>query len=85
VAPALALYAGVYNGIGVLTADLPMAVAPADGSALHAIVGVLFVLSYVALERGWHRERPRLYAALLNTSQPAPATLTNRRSEYHAH
>jgi NAD(P)H-quinone oxidoreductase subunit 5 len=85
VAPALALYAGVYNGIGVLTADLPMAVAPADGSALHAIVGVLFVLAYVALERGWHRERPRLYAALLNTSQPAPATLTNRRSEYHAH
>ncbi len=85
VLPAIALYAGVYNGISALTTDLPMAVAPAEASVVHGIVGVLFVLAYVATERGWHRERPRLYAALLNTSQPAPATLTNRRSEYHAH
>jgi NAD(P)H-quinone oxidoreductase subunit 5 len=85
VAPALAVYAGVYNGIVVLTATLPMAVAPAEFSVLHAIVGALFVLVYVAVERGWHRERPRLYTALLNMSQPAPSTITKHRTQYHAH
>ena len=85
VAPALALYAGVYNGIAVLTATLPMAVAPAEFSVLHAVVGALFVLAYVAVERGWHRERPRLYTALLNMSQPAPSTITKHRTQYHAH
>lgn len=85
VLPAIALYAGVYNGIAALTVDLPMAVVPAEASIVHGIVGMLFVLAYVATERGWHRERPRLYTALLNMSQPASATLTNRRSDYHAH
>jgi len=85
VLPAIALYAGVYNGIAALTVDLPMAVAPAEVSIVHGIVGMLFVLAYVATERGWHREHPRLYVALLNMSQPASATLTNRRSDYHAH
>lgn len=85
VAPALAIYAGVYNGISALTTTLPMATAPAEASWVHAMIGALFVLAYVAIERGWHRNRPRLYAALLNTSQPAPATVTNHRTQYHAH
>ena len=85
VLPALGLYAAVYNGIAALTAGLPMAVAPAEGSVVHAVVGALFVLAYVAVEQGWHRASPRLYVALLNMSQPAPATLLTRRNQYHAH
>jgi NAD(P)H-quinone oxidoreductase subunit 5 len=85
VLPALALYALVYNGIAALTAGTPMAVAPAEGSLLHGLVGLLFVLAYIAVERGWHHERPRLYTLLLNTSQPTPSTVTTHRSEYHAH
>ncbi|MES3629622.1 MAG: proton-conducting transporter membrane subunit [Longimonas sp.] len=84
VLPALALYALVYNGIAARTAGLPMDVAPAEASVLHGVVGLLFVLAYVAVERGWHRERPRLYTVLLNMSQPASSTVTTHRSEYHA-
>jgi NAD(P)H-quinone oxidoreductase subunit 5 len=62
-----------------------MAVAPVEGSVVHAVIGALFVLAYVAIERGWHRNRTRLYVALLNTSQPSPSTLLNRRHQYHAH
>lgn len=85
VLPALGLYAAVYNGIAVLTAGLPMEVVPAEGSVVHAVIGALFVLAYLAVERGWHRASPRLYVALLNMSQPAPATLLDRRHQYHAH
>ena len=85
VLPALVLYASVYNGISVLTAGLPMAVAPVEGSVVHAVIGALFVLAYVAIERGWHHNRTRLYVALLNMSQPSPSTLLNRRHQYHAH
>ena len=85
VLPALALYALVYNGIVALTASTPMATAPAEGSVVHGLVGALFVLAYIAVERGWHLERPRLYTLLLNTSQPAASTVTTHRTEYHAH
>jgi len=85
VLPALVLYALVYNGIAALTATAPMAVDPAGFSVVHGVVGALFVLLYVAFERGWHRGHPRLYTLLLNTSQPAASTVTTHRSEYHAH
>jgi NAD(P)H-quinone oxidoreductase subunit 5 len=85
VLPALALYAAVYNGIAALTAGLPMDAAPAEWSVVHAIVGALFILAYGAVEGGWHRASPRLYVVLLNTSQPAPSTLLNRREHYHAY
>ncbi|NBB75036.1 MAG: oxidoreductase [Bacteroidetes bacterium] len=85
VLPALGLYAAVYNGVAALTAGLPMQVAPADGSVVHVLIGGLFVLAYVAAERGWHRASPRLYVALLNMSQPHPSTLTNQRDQYHAY
>jgi NAD(P)H-quinone oxidoreductase subunit 5 len=85
VLPALGLYAAVYNGVAALTAGLPMQVAPADGSVVQVLIGGLFVLAYVAAERGWHRASPRLYVALLNMSQPHPSTLTNQRDQYHAY
>lgn len=85
VLPALVLYALVYNGIAALTATAPMAMDPAGFSVVHGVVGALFVLLYVAFERGWHSGRPRLYTLLLNTSQPAASTVTTHRSEYHAH
>lgn len=85
VLPALALYALVYNGIAALTVGSPMAVAPVEISVVHSLVGALFVLAYIAIERGWHRDRPRLYTLLLNMSQPAASTVTTHRSEYHAH
>jgi NAD(P)H-quinone oxidoreductase subunit 5 len=85
VLPALGLYAAVYNGVAALTAGLPMQVAPADGSVVQVLIGGVFVLAYVAAERGWHRASPRLYVALLNMSQPHPSTLTNQRDQYHAY
>ena len=85
VLPALGLYAAVYNGIAALTSGVPMQVAPAEWSAVHAVVGALFVLAYIAVEHGWHRTSPRLYVALLNMSQPSPTTLLNRRHQYNAY
>jgi NAD(P)H-quinone oxidoreductase subunit 5 len=85
VLPALALYAIVYNGVATLTAGLPMQAAPAELSIVHVIVGGLFMLAYVAVERGWHQASPRLYVTLLNMSQPHPSTVLNRRDQYHAY
>jgi NAD(P)H-quinone oxidoreductase subunit 5 len=83
--PTLALYAGVYNGVKAFLGGLPGALMPTALTPLHwALIGI-FVLAYVALERGWHRTSTRLYVALLNTSQPMARTLLTQRDQYHAH
>jgi NAD(P)H-quinone oxidoreductase subunit 5 len=83
--PALGLYAAVYNGVSLLLQGLPGAVGPTALTPVHwALVGV-FVLAYVAVERGWHRASTRLYVTLLNTSQPVPTTLLHRRDQYNAY
>jgi NAD(P)H-quinone oxidoreductase subunit 5 len=81
---AVGIYAGVYNGIALLLADLPMALAPTALTPVHWVLAGAFVLAYVALQRGWHRTNARLYTTLLNTSQPLPSTLLTQRTQYHA-
>jgi len=82
---AIGLYAGVYNGVTALLADLPMAVAPTDLTMVHGALAVVFVLAYIAVERGWHRSSVRLYAWLHRTSQPLSTTLLTQRDQYHAY
>jgi len=83
--PTIVLYAGLYNGVGLLLGDVPGAVAPTALTPLHWGVIAVFVGAYVALERGWHRASTRLYVTLLNTSQPASTTLLHNRDQYNAY
>lgn len=85
VLPALAIYAAVYNGVAWMMADLPMAVAPGELTIVHWILASIFLLAFIAIERGWHRSSTRLYVALLNSSQPVSSTLLTRRDRYHVH
>jgi hypothetical protein len=83
--PTIALYAGVYRGVGVLLKDLPMAVAPTALTPLHGGLLAVFVAAYVAIEQGWHRASTRLYVTLRNTSQPVSTTLLHNRDQYNAY
>jgi len=79
VLPALGIYAGVYNGVKGLLVDVPMLVVPAQLSVVHVALALVFVVAYIAVERGIHRSSPRLYVALLNSSRPLPATVVDAR------
>ena len=81
----IGLYAGVYNGVTVLLADLPRAVAPTELTTVHGALVAVFVAAYIAVERDWHRSSIRLYAWLRRTSQPLPTTLLTQRDQYHAY
>jgi NAD(P)H-quinone oxidoreductase subunit 5 len=81
--PALAVYAGAYNAVSVALGSVPSAV-PAALSPVHGAALALFAVGYVAVERGWHRSVPRLYVLLVNSSQPAAATVRTRREQYPA-
>ena len=81
----IGLYAAVYNGVSALLAPLPMAVLHTPITPLHWGLTALFVLAYVATERGWHQQSTRLYVALLNTSQPVSTTLLHKRDQYNAY
>lgn len=81
--PSIGVYAGIYNGVTSLLGTLPMAVAPTALTPLHWGLVALFLLAYVAIERGWHRRSTRLYVTLLNTSQPFPTTLLHKREQYN--
>ena len=83
--PSIGLYAAVYAGVGAVLGTLPMAEAPTALTPLHWGLVTVFVLAYVALDRGWHRASTRLYVTLLNTSQPVPTTLLHNREQYNAH
>jgi NAD(P)H-quinone oxidoreductase subunit 5 len=83
--PTLALYAGVYKGVGALLADVPAAVVPTALTPLHGGLVAVFVVAYVAVERGWHRASTRLYVTLHNTAQPVSTTLLNNRDQYNAY
>jgi NAD(P)H-quinone oxidoreductase subunit 5 len=81
----IALYAVVYNGVTALLAGLPMAVLHPVLTPIHWGLAAVFVVAYVAAERGWHRRSTRLYVALLNSSQPVSTTLLHNREQYNAH
>jgi NAD(P)H-quinone oxidoreductase subunit 5 len=83
--PAIAVYALVYEAVSGVLAGLPVVSAPAELSALHALVAVVFLVAYGAIETGAHERSRRLYVALLNASQPASGTVLTAREEYNEH
>ena len=80
--PAITVYALAYEAVSGLLAGLPVVSAPTELSALHALVGVVFLAAYVAVEAGAYRRSRRLYVALLNASQPAPEAVLTATEEY---
>jgi len=80
--PALALYAGVYNGVYALLHDLPMVKASMAMTPAHWGLLGLFVLGHVAVQLGWLQRSRRLYVALLNAAQADPATIPGASGEY---
>ncbi|MGQ3328304.1 proton-conducting transporter transmembrane domain-containing protein [Halorubrum sp. FL23] len=80
--PAIALYALVYRGVSAALTGVPVVTAPTELTALHGLVAVAFLGTYVAIEAGVHERSRRLYVALLNASQPSPSTLLTNAEEY---
>ena len=81
--PALAVYAAVFRAIEGLLAGLPAVGQPAELTAIHGLVAVAFLVTYLAIGTGVHRRSTRLYVALLNTAQPAADTLLTAPEEYN--
>ncbi|MFC5134106.1 MULTISPECIES: proton-conducting transporter membrane subunit [Haloferacaceae] len=80
--PAITVYALVYEAISGVLSGLPVVSAPTELGAVHALVAVVFVAVYVAMEAGLHERSPRLYVALLNASQPASSTVSTATEEH---
>jgi NAD(P)H-quinone oxidoreductase subunit 5 len=78
------LYGGLVAGAEALLAGTPGLVAPQPLGAVHALVAFAFVAAWIALLAGWHRRSTALYARVLWLSQPAAATVTDRREALHA-
>ena len=81
--PAIVVYAGVYEAISFLLADLPIVTASTELTLLHGVVAVVFVGVYLAIETGVHEGSGRLYVALLNLGQPASDTLLTTTEDYN--
>jgi NAD(P)H-quinone oxidoreductase subunit 5 len=81
--PAISVYALVYSAITGLLAGLPVVSVPAELSALHVAVAVVFLAAYAATETGLHHRSRRLYVTLLNASQPAPQTVLTATEDYN--
>lgn len=80
--PALALYAGVYNGVLFLVKDLPMVKAGMAMTPAHWALLGLFLLGHLAVQLGWLQRSRRLYVTLLNAAQANPATIPGQAGEY---
>ncbi|MBX0303977.1 proton-conducting transporter membrane subunit [Haloarcula salinisoli] len=80
--PALALYAGVYNGVYVLLKDLPMVKAGMAMTPAHWVLLGLFLLGHLSVQLGWLQRSRRLYVTLLNAAQADPATIPGASGEY---
>ncbi|RDZ47960.1 oxidoreductase [Haloferax sp. Atlit-19N] len=81
--PAITVYALAYEAISSLLSGLPVVEAPAELSALHALVAGAFLVVYAAIELGVHERSHRLYVALLNASQPASSTVLTATEDYN--
>ncbi|MFB6071528.1 MAG: proton-conducting transporter membrane subunit [Halobacterium sp.] len=84
-APAITVYALVYESVSTVLADLPVVVARTELMPLHVLVAAGFFAAYAAIEAGVHERSERAYVALLNASQPAPSTLLTAPEEYDDH
>ncbi|WP_324664914.1 proton-conducting transporter transmembrane domain-containing protein [Haloarcula sediminis] len=80
--PALAVYAGVYNGVYALMGDLPMVSVHMEMTPVHWGLLGLFVLGHLAVQLGWLQRSRRLYVTLLNAAQANPATIPGQAGEY---
>jgi NAD(P)H-quinone oxidoreductase subunit 5 len=81
--PAIAVYAAVYNAVSGLLTGLPAVGDPAALSPVHGVVAVAFLAAYVAVETGVYKRSRRLYATLLNATQPAPSTQLTSTEDYN--
>ncbi|MFC7132433.1 MULTISPECIES: proton-conducting transporter membrane subunit [Salinibaculum] len=81
--PAIAVYAGVYTVVESLLVGLPAVGDPAELIVVHGVVAVAFVAAYLAIESGVYRRSTRLYAALVNATQPPTGTLLTPTEEYN--
>lgn len=75
--PAIGVYALFYNGISFVMQDLPMVQLPTEITAVHGLIAFVYLIAFLAVERGWHKKSKRLYVALLNFSQPNTNTVLN--------
>jgi NAD(P)H-quinone oxidoreductase subunit 5 len=83
--PAVAVYAGAYRLVLALTAGVPAISSPVALGPLQIAIAAAFLVTYVAIESGVHRRSRRLYAWLLNRSQPHPGTVLTSREDYDDH
>jgi NAD(P)H-quinone oxidoreductase subunit 5 len=81
--PAIAVYAGVYRIIEGLLVDLPAVGQPAELTAVHGLVAIVFVILYLAIEGRIYQRSQRLYVALLNAAQPPSSTQLTATEDYH--
>ncbi|WP_436934177.1 proton-conducting transporter transmembrane domain-containing protein [Halovenus marina] len=81
--PAIAVYAAVYRVIESLLVDLPAVGQPAELTAVHGLVAVVFVVLYLAIESRVYQRSQRLYVALLNATQPPSSTQLTATEDYH--
>jgi NAD(P)H-quinone oxidoreductase subunit 5 len=80
--PAIAVYAAVYVGVAGIMDGLPLVTAPAALTPVHGVVAAAFLTAYVAIETRAYERSHRLYAALLNATQPPSETVLTARGEY---
>ena len=81
--PAIVVYAGVYEAIAFLLADLPVVTASTELTLLHGVIAVVFAGTYLAIETGVHEGHGRLYVTLLNLTQPVSDSLLTTTEDYN--
>ncbi len=79
--PSIAVYAAVYRVVEGLLPGYAVGQA-ADLTIVHGIVAAVFLVTYLAIERGVYERSERLYVALLNASHPPPETHLTATEEY---
>ncbi|MGB9987843.1 proton-conducting transporter membrane subunit [Salarchaeum japonicum] len=79
----IAVYGVLFNAVAAMLTGVPMTHAPTELSAVHVAVAAAFLAAYLAVELGWHRSSKRLYAVILNISQPAPETELTTAEDYN--
>jgi len=81
--PAIAIYAASYNAITAVMGESLLVSAPAELTALHALVAAAFVVAYAAIETGLYQHSHKLYVALLNATQPPSSTTLTSTEDYN--
>ncbi|MDY6776042.1 MAG: proton-conducting transporter membrane subunit [Halobacteria archaeon] len=80
---AVAVYGLVYTAIKHVMVDVPTVTAPAELTAVHAVVAAGFLGTYIAIETGVYRRSERLYVAFVNATQAPSKTLLTSKEDYN--